>query len=65
MDMGNTVRLTEFHELGTKAVKADKFEKALRDIQNHIELSIPIGYQMSGVWNIANLALKDEPAVSR
>jgi hypothetical protein len=35
----------------------EQLKKALRHIQKHVETSIPTGYKLSGIWNIAEQAL--------
>ncbi len=38
----------------------EKIETALLNVLKHVETSSPTGYEMSGVWNIANRALRLE-----
>lgn len=40
--------------------KFDRYEKALKDIKQHMEFAVPTGYKMSGVWNLANNALNGD-----
>lgn len=41
--------------------KNERYEKALRDIQKHIELSLgETGAKMSTVWNICELTLRNK-----
>lgn len=37
-----------------------KYREALENIKKHMEIVSPTGYHMSGVWNIANNALKGD-----
>ncbi len=41
-------------------VRVNELEDALENICKHMEVVCPTGYRMSGVWNIAKRALKED-----
>lgn len=46
------------HEEITRPTE-DKLLEAMENIKKHIELSVKNGYELSGIWNIANKAIKE------
>lgn len=53
----STAAITAAAVIEQQAAELARLTKALTDIREHVERSVPTGYRLIGTWNIADRAL--------